>query len=277
MNTKLIMIEGLPGSGKSTLAVKIANYYQSRGLNVSVYTEGTYHPADLAWIACIPEAAFPTILEQFGSMKEEIHRHTKMENGYALVAYTQVKPHDDLFYQMMESYEVYDNRVPFSTFTELHWKRWKSFGDRVITENGITIFECSFLQNHIGELMNYQMKDLDAMKAYFNELLNTVVDLSPVLIYLSHSDIRETIERVSQERVFDDGSWIDGIIPYYESTPYGKKHNRVGMDGFVQTLMDRKEAELEIIESLPIETFIYECSDYDWDELWLRIESNLPK
>ncbi len=51
METKLILIEGIPGSGKSTIAQKTGEYLSARGLKTKVYAEGQLHPVDLAWCA----------------------------------------------------------------------------------------------------------------------------------------------------------------------------------------------------------------------------------
>ena len=62
MNTKLIMVEGIPGSGKSTIAQKIADYYKSKSLAINPFNEGQAHPADLAWSACVPLGSLNDIL-----------------------------------------------------------------------------------------------------------------------------------------------------------------------------------------------------------------------
>ncbi len=65
MNTKLILVEGIPGSGKSTFARRIAGHYQALGQTVRLYNEGDYHPADVAWNACIPLAGLEQALAPF--------------------------------------------------------------------------------------------------------------------------------------------------------------------------------------------------------------------
>ena len=66
-----------------------------------------------------------------------------------------------------------------------------------------------FLQNQVTELMLIQLADTETMKQYFNDLISTVLPLSPVLFYLSQTNVRETITRVAKQRVSEYGSWID--------------------------------------------------------------------
>lgn len=275
MKTKLIMIEGIPGSGKSTFAKRIADFHTNCGLKTNLYNEGGFHPADLAWNACIPVESINRVLMPYESIRNEIDKNTHIEGDCAIISYTQVKTDDKAFFKEMEAREVYDGRVPFDVFSGLHCKRWSAFGNRAKEKNELTVFECVLLQNHVQELMLIHLADVEIMKTHINALIQTVAELSPVLIYLSQPNVRETIERVAKQRVFEHGNWIDGFIHYIENTPYGKLHGIKGFDGVVQCLEERKHIEIEIIKSLPISSIILENPDYDWDALWKVIESFL--
>jgi len=275
MKTKLIMIEGIPGSGKSTFAQRIADLYTKRGLKVNLYNEGGFHPTDLAWNACIPVESLNSVLAPYESFRNEIDKNTHIEDDYAIISYTQVKTDDKAFFKEMEAREVYDNRVPFDVFDELHRKRWSAFGKQAKEKNELTVFECALLQNHVSELMLLRLADIEALKTHVSTLIQTVAELSPILIYLSQPNVRETIGRVAKQRVFENGNWIDGIIHYSENTPYGKLHNIKGFEGAVQIFEERKRMEIEIIKSLPISSIILENPNYDWIALWKETESFL--
>lgn len=276
MKTKLIMVEGIPGSGKSTFAKRIADHYQNQGITVNLYNEGGFHPADLAWNACIPMDQLESTLAGYASFREEIDKNTQIEDGYAILSYTQVKTDDQAFYKDMERHEVYDGRVPRQVFNNLHIKRWKSFGEKAKQKDELTIFECAFLQNHVNDFMQFDLADAGTMKEPFSNLIRTVEHLFPLLIYLSQPNIRETIERVAKERIFPEGRWIDGIILYNESTPYGRFHGRQGLEGTILSFEDRQLAELELIASLPIQSIVLENPDYNWEKLWQALIEHLP-
>jgi hypothetical protein len=270
------MVEGIPGSGKSTFAKKTAEFYTKRGLRTNLYNEGDYHPADLAWNACIPIGKLESVLSPYADFRDEINKNIHIEDGYAIISYTQIKTENQTFYKDMESYEVYDNRVPFEVFETLHHKRWEAFGKYAKSKNELTVFECAFLQNHISQLMMWQLADVEIIIQHLNKLLQTVTELSPILVYLSQPDIRETIKRVAAERVSEYGSWLDGFISSLENTPYGKKHGLKGFDGAIKHLESRKSTELKVIETLLIETIVLENPNYDWDNLWTELEKKLP-
>ena len=276
MKTKLILVEGIPGSGKSTFAQRIANFYTQCGQKTTLYNEGDFHPADLAWNAYIPVEKLDSILAPYENFRDEIDKHIHIEGNYAIVPYTQVKTKSQPFLKDMEAYEVYNNRVPFEVFGSLHRKRWAAFSQLVEHKDELTIFECAFLQNHVSELMLWQLAELETIRAHCHALMQTVMPLFPTLIYLTQPSVKETVERVARQRVSARGLWVDEFIRSTENTPYGKLHKVRGFDDAIQYLEKRKNTELEIIKSLPVRTIVLENSNYDWEALWKTLESGLP-
>jgi hypothetical protein len=278
MKTKLILVEGIPGSGKSTFAKRIADHYRNRDITVKLYNEGDYHPADLAWNACIPLEMLEQVLSRYGSLRDEIDKNIHIEDGYAVISYTKVETENAAFYEDMESYEIYNSCMPVRVFNDLIiYKRWKAFGQKAGLKDELNVFECAFLQNHITELMYFHLVDIDTMREYFYRLILTVKDLSPVLIYLFQPDVRETVRRAAEERVNPGGKWIEDLIRFSENTPYSRQYGRTGFEGALRCIEERKQAELEIIKTLPVQSIVLENKSYDWETLWQELERRLPK
>lgn len=277
MNTKLILVEGIQGSGKSTIAQKISDYLKPQNQAVTLYAEGQPHPADLAWNACVPMGELDGLLLKYKNIEPQIKNNMRVEGGNAIIAYTLVETEEYSFYQDFEKYEVYNNKVPPNAFRELHYSRWQAFGAQANKENTLNIFESAFLQNHVSELMNFQLAGQEEIEMHLNRLLAPVLCLSPVLIYLSPANVEETIERVAQEREFIYGKWIDALIDHTENCPYGKKYNLKGRQGVLQNIENRKKMELEIIERLPIQTVVFENNNFDWGKLWNDIQDFLQR
>jgi hypothetical protein len=269
---KLILIEGIPGSGKTTLSKRVADYMSEKGVTKH-YAEGEGHPADLAWCACIPVEELESIYEKYPKYKIHMENHMYQEDSYAIIPYTQFPIEDSEFYQLMESYEVYDNRVDFDTFTQMHHKRWKRFGEKAKIVDEVNVFECAFLQNHINELLLFHNTPVDQIEEYLMNLIQTVVELNPILIYLVQPNVYETIKRVSTARLNNQGEkvWMERVIKYIEDSNYGKLHSLNGFNGMVTYFEERKKIELKILEKLPIKSVIIENKDYDWDKVWNEI------
>jgi len=116
----------------------------------------------------------------------------------------------------------------------------------------------------------------EAIINHHNRLIDTVRSLSPSLIYLSQPDIRTTIQRIAEERIYSKGdSWIKRCVNYCENSPYGRRNNLTGFDGVMEFFSIRKELELRIINQLGIPYICIENEDYDWDEVWNKIEAFL--
>jgi deoxyadenosine/deoxycytidine kinase len=275
---RLILIEGIPGSGKTTLAAKTADYLASKKKTL-FYEEGASHPADLAWCACIPKVRFNEVINQFPDYEKKIVEHMYQEGDYFVVPYTRFTIEDAEFYQCMESFEVYDNRVSPEVFVDLHLKKWITFGKEKESVDEYIVFECSFLQNHINELLMFHNSAREDITVYLNRLIDTVKALNPILIYLKQSNVHETIRRVSEVRVNEQGEqvWKDRVISYIENTPFGQTHGLKGFKGMVQYFEIRKMLELAILEELPVQTYILDNPDYNWEQLWVKLKEVLDK
>lgn len=256
MEHKLLLVEGLPGTGKTTTAKRIAQYLQQRCMDVHLFSEGDLHPADLSWQAIIARQELDAILAPYQAFREAIDRQTQLEGDHAIIAYTKVETEDYAFYEAMAQYEIYDGKVPLDRFRALHEARWTSFAQQASQRDQITIFECAFLQNHVNALMQYYCLDEAAIGAHLRALGCTVRPLSPLLLYLSQPDTSKTIDHVAQERVSPHGNWIDSVIDYMETSPYGKQHGRKGLTGTIQGFSERKQIELNLLPTLPFPAHI---------------------
>lgn len=278
MNTKLILLEGIPGSGKTTFARKIAEWYQQRSVTINLFIEGQLHPADLGWNACIPIELYKDLLTKYASLRNEIENQTVFEGETAIIAYTQIVTDNRDFYKELETFEVYDGRVSDDVFFKLHYDRWHTFAHKAANKNELNIFECAFLQNHVNELLFWRNADENTVISHHNKLLDSVKCLSPILIYLSQTDIRETIQRIARERVSENNdNWIDRCIAYCESSPFGKRHGVKGFDGAIKFFTIRKQLEMKILTQLSVPHIIIENNNYDWDNIWTQIETYLLK
>ena len=273
---QLILVEGLPGCGKTTISRKIYEYI-STIRETNLYQEGDGHPADLAWCACIPVEQLDSIIKEYPQYGIQLKKFMYIEDGYAVVPYTQFPIDDESFLQLMESYEVYDNRVGFKTFSVLHLKKWKKFSQQTLEGREMAVFECAFLQNHINELLLFHCMSEELIEEYLLNLITTVNELEPILIYLNQPSVYETIGKVSDIRVNKEGKqvWMERVISYIQESPFGIAHSLSGFEGMVSYFEYRKNVELNIIKKLPIDCYIIDNPNYDWIKTWKEIQQIL--
>ena len=272
--SKLILVEGLPGTGKTTFSRKIYDYI-SKSKEAYLYQEGDAHPADLAWCACIPQEEVPQIIKRFPEYQKPMEEVMYFEDGYAIIPYIKFPIKDQDFFKLMESYEVYDNRVGFEKFKNLNLKRWTRFAEMALKDKDIHIFECAFLQNHITELLLFHCMEAESILAYLLDHIKPVLPLEPVVLYLSQASVEEGLKKISEIRVNDLGEkiWMERVLAYIEDSPYGKANQLKGFDGFVEFFQRRKSIEESVLSKLPIKVYRIENPDKDYEVAWQKIQT----
>lgn len=88
MNTKLIIVEGLPGSGKSTTASTIYEILQNYPIKSELFLEGNLdHPADYDGVACFSHSEWGLLENNFVN-KKILHSNVEYNSGLFLFCLT---------------------------------------------------------------------------------------------------------------------------------------------------------------------------------------------
>ncbi|SDE66431.1 AAA domain-containing protein [Fontibacillus panacisegetis] len=264
MNTKLIIIEGLPGSGKSTIAQLVSEILADRGIEVQLFQEGNLeHPADYDGVSFYRQDEFNQLLSDYKGFKEMLESRTiKCRNDF-LIPYRKIKNEfgsdfpDELLQEIFTK-DIYE--LPFDQNIKLITERWSSFNNDSVHNNSIHIFECCFIQNPLTiGTVKYNIQKREVIN-YVLQLEDIIKPLNPLLIYIDQKDIRSTFEKAVDERPKE---WSDGFIDYYTNQGFGKMQGYHGFDGAVQVLQERKNIELEIFNLLEINKRKIDNSQYN--------------
>ena len=272
MTHRLILIEGIPGSGKTTLSARLAEWLQARGIQATLYREGDSHPADMAWNAVLSQAEYEQVKKDHPQLQEALASLTRVEDDHCIVAYTKLG-YDAMGPELNNFFaarEVYDGRVPYALFAQLHQNHWDAFAREALANpDRVYIFECAYLQNHVNELMAFHNKATAEILAHLTALAEPVMPLNPLLVYLEQATPEETVRRVAAERVSAPGSgypdWIDLVVGYVENSPHGKSMGYRGKDGALRFFHDRIRLEQALWPDLPMDRIIIRNTSYDWD------------
>ena len=275
MNSRLILVEGIPGAGKTTTARKIKEKLIDEGKEAILYEEGMSHPADMAWNACLKEDEYNDFIKKCSEMwegskksisKEElisrIQRQTRIEDNNVILAYTKIDFPEDCYWSLIgdvASKEICDGRKSLDEFRDIHLRRWSKFADQALLNDNIYIFECAFLQNHIFELLGVYEKSDEEIYLYLKSLLETVKSLSPSIVYIEPSSVEDIIIQAANESKSPEGSrpdWIDEVANWVSNMNFGKSHNLKGIEGVFYFCKERLRIDKLMIEKLNVSVTI---------------------
>ena len=261
---KNIFIEGIQGTGKTTLLRLLGQQLPK----YKVFWEGDYCPVELAWCSYMTEEEYEKALAKFSDLQEEIKKWTTKEGDHFIVQYTRIMAERRAFYEYMEQFEIYNGRRPLAEFKEILLKRYTAF------EGEGNIFECSFFQNTVEELMLYYDMSEQEILAIYEELFATLREKNFVLLYLQSDTIEENIEQIKKERSDGCGNemWYPLMLRYLNETPYGKKHPFEGVSDMAAHFRRRMEMEMKIIEKVIGEqAIVLQAKAYDIEDVAKRV------
>lgn len=272
MDSKLILVEGIPGAGKTTTAKKLKENIVQQGCQVNLYEEGMSHPADMAWNAYLTVDDYNQFLEKchavwantnkfisFDEVCERVELQARHENNHIILAYTRIDFPESEYWRLIGDIakkEIGDGRSNLNDFKSIHLHRWSRFSKEAQNKNEINIFECAFLQNHIFELMGVYEKSDSEIIDYLSESLSKVKMLNPSIVYIKPLNIEKIILQAAKERKAPDDAphrdWIDEMVEWVENTNYGKTHKLKGVNGVVKFCEERLRIDEVVIKQLNI-------------------------
>ncbi|MFT4416200.1 hypothetical protein ACLM5H_20250 [Fredinandcohnia humi] len=264
MNTKLIIVEGLPGFGKSTTANLLYDILIEKNLDVELFLEGNLdHPSDYDGVSCFTKSEFESLLVNSGSFRKIINdRVIKRGNNY-LVPYKKIKNEygshfpDKLLNSILEK-DIYE--LPLDKNIDLITEKWREFAEKAKGENKTYIFECCFIQNPLTIGMVKYGAQKEKVVNYVNTLAKIIEKLNPVLFYIEQENLEFSFRKVFNER---EKEWSAGFIEYYTNQGYGKMNGYIGLDGTIKVLEARRAIEREIFDKLNINKTKINNSKYE--------------
>ena len=279
MQTKLILIEGIPGSGKTSTGQSIRDWVAGKGLKASLYLEDApNHPVDLDSLAYLDEKQYKDFVGQFDRYRPVIEKITeKSDDGYFVFyrlwgeASGEKIPAE--LAEVLYAYDAHDS-LPPEKYRALSLERWQKFGAQAKIDDTVTIFECCFLQNPLTIFVGKHNQPIDQVKALILELAGFVEELNPTLVLLRAGSAKQTLQRVIKTR---PQAWIKGVEEYITGQGYGKAHNLSGMQGVFSFYEMMQEVEEEVASKLDWNKVLLDNSNWQWDQANNEIEAFLNK
>ncbi|MDE5717530.1 MAG: hypothetical protein K2I53_07950 [Lachnospiraceae bacterium] len=239
---KNIWIEGIQGMGKSTLLNRIAE--QAPALHVC--REGDYSPVELAWCTWMTEEEYCQFVHRYEPAREEIRKNTFREGSHYIVTYTRILTDIPGFHKEAEKYEIYNGRKSMQELEKIISSRYWNFSGTGY------LFEASFFQNIVEDLMLFHLKSDEEILAFYGKLYDGIRKDNFRMLYLYSDQVEETINIIKKERCDDQGNdmWYSLMMKFLIQSPYGRQHGCQGFSDLIAHLRHRQSLELRIIEEV---------------------------
>lgn len=255
-----VFVEGIQGMGKSTLVNAISKEFPQ----YHVCREWDYSPIDLAWCTWMTKEEYENTLEKYKEIQEEIVKKTVEEHGHYVISYLQVITDIPNFHKDLESYEIYNGRTTFAEFKDIIFTRFRNF-----KETGY-LFECSFFQNIIEDLILFHQLSDDEIIGFYRELYSEVNKEQFLLLYLYSDKLEEHIKTIKKERSdhFGNEMWYQLMLQYLIHSPYGEKHQYNDFEDMIAHFKHRQQLELRIIrEVVGDRAVVLEAKEWKMEEI----------
>ena len=248
-------VEGLQGSGKSTMIQKLSELNPG----YTAVREGEYSPVELSWCALVNGDQYEEILKKHPDLRSEIEEKTYSEGNRKIICYTKIATDNRAFYQDLERYEIYNNRVSFDDFRSIVLERYRKWASDKM------IFECSIFQNTVEDMILFRQMSDEEIMAFYRLVREALNGKKYRIIYLKADDIRVNLDVIRKERSDASGNelWYPMMLGFFSDCPYSKARGLRGDDDLIDHFRHRQDIELRICEEIfPDKSIILRSKDY---------------
>lgn len=260
-----IFVEGIQGAGKSSLVQALAKVLPE----LRVYREGDYSPVELAWCTWMTEGEYKMVLDRYELLREEIVKNTVKEEEHYIITYTRILTDVPGFHKDLEKYEIYNGRKCVEDLQQIVLSRYENFA-----ESGC-LFECSFFQNIVEDLILFHQLRDDEIVEFYRELYQKVDKENFLMLYLYSENIAENIEIIRRERSDGTGNemWYPLMLGYLKESPYGNAHGYQDFEDMIAHFEHRQQVELRIInEIIKDRAIILPAKNYEIEDIVAHIK-----
>lgn len=264
MDTRLIMLEGLPGTGKSTNSYFLNMQLAFNGKSVKwIHEVARPHPTLFFSEASFTYEEYDIFLKTYPEVEQVLNQIAVFRKNTVGIDLLEIEwNHLDIInenaYQALQKFDVWT--FSLDKYAEVTLEKWAFFTEKILNEKTeVYLLDSSIFQFQIFSflLKNAPYEDLNQ---FVHNLINIVKPLKPNLIYFYRENAEDTISYLEKIRgtQFMESIWErDKFEPYYCSKPKGA-------EGHKQFLRDYANIAKKLFETVDCRKISIEITSQDW-------------
>lgn len=230
INTRLIMMEGLPGLGKSTNAQFVLMQLERNGYKAKwIHEVARPHPVLFFDEACLTQDAFRGYLRQYPHAAQVLEqcavvREKTVAFDLLDIEWNHLKHIGQDAFEALRKFDVW--HCPLEEYTQLALEKWRGFVQHLLSaDKSIYILDSAIFQ---FQLFTFLLKKApyEEIECFIQKLIEIIQPLHPMLVYLYHENTQSAIDSLVSSRGMDflERIWErDREEPYYQDKPRGAR------------------------------------------------------
>lgn len=266
IDSRLIMLEGLPGTGKSTNSHFLQMQLERNGHPVKwIHEVARPNPTQRVSESCFTHEEYLLFVKTYPQARDVLHHvaafhHRTVGFDMLEIEWNYRSAIGDTVYKALQEYDSWIVKTEMRA--EYMMDKWLSFAEKALLDKDcIYILDSSIFQFQLwGFLLeNAPYKELES---YIHRLIALVKPLNPALIYLYRENVEHTIGFLEKKRGVQslEGIWQrDHPQPYYQDKPKGA-------EGFKHFLRDYAAIAARLYEAIDCKKISIDLSGDIWEQ-----------
>ena len=264
MDSRLILLEGMPSTGKTTNSRFLQIQLDRSNIDAQwIHEVAMPHPVlffDEAVLTHDEYAAFSATYPEAAAILSKIAVFRKSTVGLALpeIDWHYREQIGDAAYQALLKFDAWN--FPLAAYKKCALEKWAHFVERALENpNTVYIMDSAVFQYQIFCFL-FQNRPYEELQRFVGQIAEILRPLNPCLIFLYRENTETTIDYLENDRgtAYLDYIWDrDKDQPYYADKP-------PGAESFKQFLRDYAGMAGSLFAAFPASKLSLEISDGNW-------------
>lgn len=232
IDTKLIILEGMPGTGKTTNSFFLLSQLERNGVATRwIHENARPHPTSYFNEACLSYEELELFFQRFSHTKSIIEnigmrRRTTIELDLMEIKWSYLQDFGSEAFEEINKFDVWN--FTLDQYERVALEKWEVFASEATKASEVILLDSSLFQ---FQIFTFLLKNApyERIESFIQKLFNIIAPLKPVLIYLYREKTENAIAYLEKKRGVEFLEYIyerDKKEPFYENRPTGAEGMR---------------------------------------------------